>query len=44
MKKETRGRKSLPEKEKKVTINFGVKARHLPEVKKIIERLKEKYG
>ena len=44
MKKETRGRKVLPEKEKKVTLRVSVKRKNLKEAKEEIKKIFKKWN
>lgn len=44
MKKETRGRKPLPEKEKKKAIFIMVKGKHVKEVKSKLKEIEREYS
>jgi hypothetical protein len=44
MKKETRGRKALPEKEKKKAVFIMIKGKHLKEVKPKLKAIEREYS
>lgn len=42
--KDKRGRKPLPEDERKVPVTLFIKARHREEVQKIVDKIAKKYS